>query len=133
MTFGELRSDIIILACAVSAGIHAALVPAHFREGLGPGIGFVVATGLLAVLAVVLTRRPSQLALAGAATVFVGLIFGYALATTTGIPVVHPEVEAVAGLAVFTKAVELVGLFTASSLIGRPLPAAFPSPKGTLT
>lgn len=133
MTLSELRGDIVILACAVSAGIHAALVPAHFREGTGPGVGFVVATVLLAALAVVLTRSPSQLALAGATTVFVGLFFGYAFASTTGIPVFHPDVEPVDGLAVFTKAVELIGLFTASSLIGRPLRATFPSPKGTLT
>ena len=32
----------------ISAGIHAALVPGHFAEGTGAGLGFVAATSLLA-------------------------------------------------------------------------------------
>lgn len=133
MTLAELRSDIVILACAVSAGIHAALVPDHFKEGTGAGAGFVVATVLLAALAVVLTRSPSQLALAATAAVFIGLIAGYALAITTGIPVLHPAVEAVDGLALFTKAVEAIGLVTAASLVRRPSLLTLLQPKGTLT
>jgi ABC-type uncharacterized transport system permease subunit len=49
--------DIVILSCVVSAGIHSALVPEHFDEGTGPRLGFVLATAVLAALAVVLTRR----------------------------------------------------------------------------
>jgi hypothetical protein len=137
LTPTALRVDIIILACAVSAGIHAALVPDHFREGTGAGVGFVIATVLLAVLAVILTRRPSQVALAATILVFAGLIVSYALVLTTGLPVLHPDVEAVDGLALFTKAVEALGLVTAASLIRRPslltLPQPKPQPKGTLT
>ena len=55
-----LRIDLVILACAISAGIHGALVQDHFEEGTGAGLGFVAATVVLAVLAVVLTRRPSN-------------------------------------------------------------------------
>jgi hypothetical protein len=133
MTLAELRLDIVILACAVSAGIHGALVPDHFREGMGAGIGFVVATVLLAVLAVVLTRNQSRIALAAAAAVFIGLIFSYALAITAGLPVLHPDVEAVDGLALFTKAVEVAGLITAASLVRRPSLALLTQPKGTPT
>jgi hypothetical protein len=137
MTLGELRVDVIILTCAVSAGIHAALVPDHFGEGTGAGVGFVVAAVLLALLAVALTRRPSQLALVAAILVFAGLIVSYTLVLTTGLPVLHPDVEAVDGLALFTKAVEAVGLVTAASLLRLPalpaLPRAKPHPKGTLT
>ena len=43
VTLAELRADVVILACAVSAGIHGALVPEHFAEGTGAGLGFVVA------------------------------------------------------------------------------------------
>ena len=64
MTFAELRVDVVILCCAVSAGIHAALVPAHFEEGTGPGVGFILASVAPAACAVLLTRRPSRLALA---------------------------------------------------------------------
>jgi hypothetical protein len=133
MTISELRIDIVILACAVSAGIHGALVPDHFEEGTGAGVGFVVATVLLAILAVVLTRRPSQPALVATAAVFVGLIVSYGLMLTTGVPVLHPEIEAVDGLALFTKAVEAIGLVTAASLVRRPSFLTHPQLKGTLT
>jgi hypothetical protein len=137
VTLAELRVDIVILTCAVSAGIHGALVPDHFGEGTGAGVGFVIATVLLALLAVILTRRPSQLALVATILVFAGLIVSYALVLTTGLPVLHPDVEAVNGLALFTKAVEALGLITAASLVRRPalltLPRPKPQPKGTLT
>jgi hypothetical protein len=116
VTLAELRVDIVILTCAISAGVHAALVRDHFEEGAGAGLGFVVATVLLAVLVVILTRNPSQLALVGTAAVLGGLIVSYALVATTGFPVVHPDVEAVDGLALFTKAIEGVGLVTAVTL-----------------
>jgi hypothetical protein len=132
MTLAELRTDIVILTCAISAGIHGALVPDHFREGAGAGVGFVVATVLLAVLALALTRNPSQLALVGATAVFIGLIVSYALVITTGVPVLHPDVEAVDGLALFTKAIEAAGLVTAASLVRRPSLATRNQPKGTL-
>lgn len=133
MTFAELRVDIIILACAVSAGIHAALVPDHFKESAGAGIGFIVATVLLALLAVILTRNPSQIALTATVALFVGLIASYALVITTGVPVLHPDVEAVDGLAVFTKAAEVIGLVTAASLVRRPSYFTILQPKGRLT
>jgi hypothetical protein len=134
MTVTELRIDLVILTCAISAGIHGALVADHFEEGTGAGLGFVVATVLLAVLAVVLTRTPSQLTLFGTAAVFVGRIASYALAITTGLPVLHPEPEAVDGLALFTRAVEAAGVVLAASLLRRPsLAITLTQPKGTLS
>jgi CHASE2 domain-containing sensor protein len=127
----------VIVVSAVSAGIHAALTPEHFREGAGPGGGFLLATLLLAGLAVALTRRPGQsrLPLAAAATL-AGLIGSYALAITTGLPLIHPEVEPVDGLALATKAIEAVGLLASLRLLRRgPNPAITYSlqPKGTVT
>ena len=134
MTFAELRTDVVILTCAISAGIHGALVREHFDEGAGPGVGFVVATILLAALAVALTRRPTQLVLASAALVFAGLLASYALAVTTGLPVLHPEREATDGLALFTKAIEATGLVAVASLLRRPtLSVALFEAKGTPT
>ena len=130
-----LRRDVVILACAVSAGIHGALAPAHFAEGTGAGLGFVASTILLAALAVVLTVRPaSSLPLVSAAIVFAGLLGSYALATTTGLPLLHPQPEPVDGLALATKAFETVGLVTALNLLWRrPAPVLTPHPKGTPT
>jgi hypothetical protein len=134
MTLAELRTDVVIFACAISAGIHGALVREHFQEGAGAGLGFVAATVLLAVLAVVLTRKPTQVAFLATAAVFAGLIASYALVITTGMPVLHPEPEAVDGLALFTKAIEAIGLVLAVSLLRRPsLAIDLRRPKGTLT
>ena len=135
MSLAELKADIVILACAISAGIHGALVPGHFDEGLGAGLGFAAATLALAGLVVWLTQRPaSPFALAAAAVTFTGLLASYALAVTTGLPVLHPDPEPVSGLALATKAIEAVGLLAASSLLWRPrIAMALPQPKGTLT
>ena len=130
-----MKRNLVILACAISAGIHGALVPAHFAEGAGPGVGFVAATALLAAIAIAITLHPaSELAVAGAALVLAGLLAGYVLAATTGLPVLHPEPEPVDGLALATKAIEAVGLLAAASLVWRPWVAArHLRPKGTLT
>jgi len=130
----NLRHDVVILGCAVSAGIHGALAPAHFGEGAGAGVGFVASTILLASLAVFLTVRPaSRLPVAGAAIVFAGLLGSYALATTVGLPLLHPHSEPVDGLALATKAFELVGLATAVNLLWRRAAASLQliQPKGT--
>jgi hypothetical protein len=134
VTFAELRTDIVVLTCAISAGIHGALVREHFAEGAGAGLGFLVATVLLALLAVAVTYNPTQAVLAAAVLVFAGLIASYFLAVTTGVPVLHPDVEPVDGLALFTKAVEIAGLVTAASQIRRPsFVLELNQPKGTTT
>ena len=134
MTLAELRTDCVILACAISAGVHGALIPDHFGEGAAAGLAFVVATLVLAGLAVVLTRRPTQLALIATIALFAGLIASYALVITAGMPVLHPEQEAVEGLPLFTKAIEATGLLLAASLLRRPsLVFNLTQPKGTLT
>ena len=132
MTLTEVKSDVVILACAISAGIHGALAPDHFSEGAGTGLGFVAATVALAGLAVWLwARSKSRLALASTAAVFLGLLVSYALALTSGLPLLHPEPERVDGLALVTKAIEVIGLTAASSLLWRPAAALNPQPKGT--
>jgi len=130
----NLRRDVVILACAVSAGIHGALAPAHFAEGAGAGVGFVASTILLATLAVFLTVRPaSSLPVAGAALVFAGLLGSYALATTVGLPLLHPHPDPVDSLALVTKAFEVVGLVTAVNLLRRRAAVSLQliQPKGT--
>ena len=128
-----MRRDLVILACANSAGIHGALTPEHFEEGVGAGLGFAIATVALAAIAVALTLRPrSSFAASGAAALFAGLLASYALAITTGVPVLHPDSEPVDGLALATKAIEAVGLLAAWPLIRRPsLALVIANPKGT--
>lgn len=122
-----IERDLVIVACAISAGIHAALVPDHLNESVGAGIGFLASAVLLTGLVVVLTRRTSGLvAIAAAGAVLAGLLAAYALAATTGFPLLHPEPESIDGLALTTKAIEVVGLLAALRLIGRDRPAPVP-------
>jgi hypothetical protein len=132
----RLRIDVVILACAISAGIHAALAPEHFAEGTAAGVGFVASAVLLAVGAVALTLRPGgTVALAATAALLAGLVAVYVLVVVTGVPVLHPDAEPVESLALVTKLVEALGLLAASSTLLRT-PAVGPDltqPKGTLT
>jgi hypothetical protein len=135
ITRAAIERDLVIIACAISAGIHAALIPDHWTEGAATGTGFAVATVVLAAVAVALTRVASTAALAGATALFGGLLVSYGLAVTTGLPLLHPHPEAVDGLALFTKAIELVGLGAASNLLWErrfALFLTFPRLKGTL-
>ena len=132
MTKAELERDLVILACAVSAGIHGALAPAHYREGAGAGLGFVLAAAALAGVVLWLTARPaSRPALAAAATVLAGMLASYALAATTGLPLLHPGPEPVDALALVAKAIETTGLAAAAGLLLRPLATVSLDPKGT--
>jgi hypothetical protein len=134
VSLADLRSDFVILACAISAGIHGALTPSHFDEGTGAGLGFAAAAVALAGIVLWLTLRPSStLALAAAAVTLAGLLASYALATTTGVPLLHPQAEPVDGLALATKAIEIAGLLAATSLLRRRVAITHSRPKGALT
>jgi hypothetical protein len=126
VNLAALKGDAVVLACAISAGVHGALVPDHFEETIGAGLGFVAATVLLASLAVWLTCRPAaRSALGATAAVLLGLLASYAMAITTGLPVLHPDPEPLDGLARTTQAVQNVGLVAATSLLWSPI--ALPS------
>jgi hypothetical protein len=135
VTRATVEHEVLIASCAISAGIHAALAPQHFREEPGAGVGFLVSAVLLAVLCVVLVYRPaSRIAVGAAGATLAGLLVAYALVLAVGVPVLHPDREPADGLAVVTKAIELVGLVAALGL-GAPGPLAGrftrPLPKGT--
>jgi hypothetical protein len=131
VTLAELKADAVILACAISAGIHGALAPDHFNEGVGAGLGFVGSAVALSGVVVWLTLRPTNsVALAAAAAVFLGLLASYAFAVTNGLPVLHPEPEPIDGLALATKAIEALGLVAASTLLWRLAAAINSQPKG---
>jgi len=129
--------NVVIVACAVSAGVHAALVPEHLTEGTAAGLAFLASAVVLAGLAAALTRRPGAALLISTSAVLAGLIGSYAAAITTGLPLLHPMPEPVEGLAVLTKAVEAVGLLAAMHLLRRDrsgvLLPVLTRPKGTLT
>jgi hypothetical protein len=116
-----MKSDVVVLVCAISAGVHAALAPEHFTHSAATGIGFAAAAILLAPLALLLARDPTNRpALIAAAVVLAGLLVAYVFAITTGVPLFLPDPEPVELVAVVTKVVELVGLVAAVSLLASP-------------
>jgi hypothetical protein len=136
IALASIERNAIILACAISAGIHAALTPSHFAEGAGAGAGFFAAAVLLATLVVVLRRRETGAVLPATVAVLSGLVGSYALAITSGLPLLHPEPEPVTGLALVTKAVEIAGLLAALHLLWRgrrAVAATHPQLKGRLS
>jgi len=117
---GATKRDVLVAACAVSAGIHGALAPEHFEESAVAGAGFAASAVLLVVLVVALRSRTHEaLVLACTAATLASLVVLYAVAAATGIPVLHPDVDSVDGLAVSTKVVELAGLWLAVDLLHR--------------
>jgi hypothetical protein len=114
----SVRRDVVILACAISAGIHGALVPEHLGESAAAGWAFAASTVILALVAVALTQWPvARAPLVPAAALLGSLLVAYALAITTGVPLLHPEPEPVEGLALVTKAIEAAGLVAAWTLL----------------
>ena len=82
-------------------------------------MAFAAAAVALAALAVLLTARLTAAALVASALVLAGLLASYALAVTTGLPLLHPAPEEVEPLALVTKAIESLGLLTAVALLRR--------------
>ena len=107
----------MVVACAASAGAHAALVPAHVRDQPGLGAAFVVAAAvLMAVVAALAARPDSRITGRAAAVVLASLIGAHALSVTTGIPWLVQTPEPVDAVGVATKSVEALGLAFALQL-----------------
>src|SRR4029078_9951389 len=107
----------------------------HVRARLTTGLVFLVSVPVLAVLCVVLVFRPgSRIAVGAAGATLAGLLVAYALFLAVGAPVLPPDREPADGLALVTKAIELVGLVAA---VGLATPGVLagrvprPLPKGT--
>ncbi|HEX7107478.1 MAG TPA: hypothetical protein VF218_16035 [Acidothermaceae bacterium] len=114
----------VVLVCAASAGVHAALVPDHLREG-GPRLGgaFVVSAVATAVAAVVL-RKPrravvAKAALAATALVLLGVAAAYVLSRTTGVPFLITDPEALDPVGAVTSAAEVLGGLASLFLLTR--------------
>jgi hypothetical protein len=110
----------LVVAGAVSAGVHAGLAPEHLHEWLPLGAAFVAAAAAAALGVVALVLRPASPwpprvlgALLG------GLVVAYALTRLAALPPLDPEREPLDALGVCTSAVEAVGVAAAARL-GRP-------------
>jgi len=109
------RRPLVILALLASAAIHAALTPEHLVEMPGLGISFVAAAAAAVIVAGwVAFGHSNSHALLAASLLFAGMIAAWALAVTTGIPLLTDGAEPVELAAVICKLVEVAGLLAAA-------------------
>lgn len=112
-----LTQQVFACCCAISAGVHLALVPQHLGESLVLAAGFAAAALLLVALTTLLALMPAdrRLALIGI-FVMVGLIWLFALSRTVGLPGIS-EAEPLDVVGVFTQIVQVIGLLAALRLV----------------
>jgi uncharacterized protein YjeT (DUF2065 family) len=103
--------QLLVLACAVSAGVHFALAPEHWRESASSGAAFAASAVALGVCALALDRLPrSRLPVTGAALLLAGLLGAYLLTRFTAMPPLTDHAEPVDAVGAVTKVVEATGL-----------------------
>jgi drug/metabolite transporter (DMT)-like permease len=86
--------DYVVLVCAASAGVHAALVPEHLRESRALGLAFALSAGFLALAALVLRQPHHDSWAPRTAGILLGLAaLTYAMSRTTGIPRLIPHLN----------------------------------------
>ena len=114
-TLSPTALDVVVVSCAVSAGVHVALVPEHMREAPQLGVAFGVSVVLLggAVIALASGARAARMT----ALLLAGLLVAYAASRTTGIPWIEPDAEPVDAGGVAAKLAEAAGLLFALKLI----------------
>jgi hypothetical protein len=110
-----LARNVLLVACAASAGVHAGLVPSHLVENLWRGIAFAGSVGLLLALIVSLWRAgdPRRRAAPAAAAVLAALIAAYSLSRTVGLAPLEEHVEPVDAIGLLTQGVQVAGLIAA--------------------
>jgi hypothetical protein len=104
-------ATILVVAAAVSAGVHAGLAPEHLHEWPPLGAAFVGVAAAAGLGVVALVLRPASLWPARALGALLGgLIVAYALTRLAALPPLDPEREPLDVLGVCTSVVEAVGL-----------------------
>jgi hypothetical protein len=109
-----LARNVVLVACAASAGVHAGLVPSHLVENMWLGFAFGVSVGLLLALIVSLWHAgdPRRRA-APAAAVLAALVVAYSLSRTVGLAPLEEHIEPVDAIGLLTQGVQVAGLLAA--------------------
>ena len=129
LTAGSSRVNVrlhhaVVLVCAASAGVHAALVPDQLREG-GPRLGGAFALSAVATaVAAVLLHKPrsakvTKTALVATALTLLGVAVAYVLSRTSGLPFLITDPEALDPIGAVTSAAEVLGGLACLSLLAR--------------
>ena len=102
---------LLALAMALSAGMHAALVPEHLTEMPALGYSFIVAAVVGVALSVAVMAFPSRFWIPRLAALFLAFeIIAWVAFVSAPVPGFDGTPEPVEAIAVVCKAAELVGL-----------------------
>ena len=111
------RANLLALAVAFSAGIHAALVPEHLEEMPRLGGLFVAAAAIGGFLAIALVSRPDDRRISFVAGLFcLGQIAAWALFVSVPVPGFPGTPEPIEPIALVSKAIEAAAVALALSL-----------------
>src|SRR5919201_109193 len=111
-------TDVLVVAGAVSAGVHAGLAPEHLREWLPLGASFVAAAAAAALGVAALVLRPASVWPPRAlGALLAGLVVAYAATRLAALPPLDPDREPLDLLGVCTSALEAAGLVAALRLV----------------
>lgn len=115
-----MRRALLICSLAASAGLHLALVPEHLDEAPRVGVLFILGSAAAIVLGTLLLWKVTRALLAASALLLASMIFAYIVAVTVGLGPLGMEREAVDDVGLICKAVEVVGVLAALTLLARP-------------
>ena len=109
---------VVTAVCAASAGVHAALIGPHLAEGLPIGLGFAVATAVLALAALAVRQpRHDPWAPGVAAAALCLIAIAYVLSRSSGIPLLIGHAEELDPLGIATTSAEIVGAVASAALL----------------
>lgn len=106
-------SDVCALGCAVSAGVHGALVQPHAEESTRLAVAFLLGAVALGMAAVAMALDPTPAVSGAVAILLLAVAAAYLLSRTTGISGLTQHQEPFDVLGVVISSLELVAAVVA--------------------